>query len=131
MKFVAIIIGLLLFTANFFCAKRLVDARVFIIFIPLVFSFFIFEIYNNNKNPFTNIAFSVLGIVYIALPFSLFNYFIFQGEQASEEDEIKQGEELGFIKFGSRVDIILPLDVEVKVKLDQIIVGKQTIIAEM
>lgn len=34
-------------------------------------------------------------------------------------DQVKQGEELGFIKFGSRVDIFLPTDAEVKVKIGQ------------
>ena len=36
---------------------------------------------------------------------------------------------LGFIKFGSRVDLYLPLDVDVKVELDQKTVGNETIIA--
>lgn len=34
-------------------------------------------------------------------------------------DEIGQGEEIGFIKFGSRVDLMLPLDAEIKVTLGQ------------
>ena len=39
------------------------------------------------------------------------------------EDEVKQGDELGFIKFGSRVDLFLPMDVKVKVKLDEVVTG--------
>lgn len=45
-------------------------------------------------------------------------------------DIIKQGAELGFIKFGSRVDLILPVNVEVCVKLNQKVKGKHTKIAE-
>ncbi|NNC86122.1 MAG: phosphatidylserine decarboxylase family protein [Bacteroidia bacterium] len=45
-------------------------------------------------------------------------------------DKIKQGAELGFIKFGSRVDLILPANVEVCVKLNQKVKGKLTKIAE-
>lgn len=45
------------------------------------------------------------------------------------EDKIKQGDELGFIKFGSRVDLFLPLNVKVDVKLDEIVEGNKTIIA--
>ncbi len=45
------------------------------------------------------------------------------------EDEVKQGDELGFIKFGSRVDLFLPMDVKVKVKLDEVVTGNETIIA--
>ncbi|KAA6304813.1 Phosphatidylserine decarboxylase proenzyme, partial [termite gut metagenome] len=38
-------------------------------------------------------------------------------------------EHLGFIKFGSRVDVYLPLDTKVLVKLGQATIGNQTIIA--
>ncbi len=44
-------------------------------------------------------------------------------------DEAVAGEELGMIRFGSRVDIFLPLDAEVKVKMDQRTVGKETVLA--
>jgi phosphatidylserine decarboxylase len=48
---------------------------------------------------------------------------------AGEECFIDQ--HLGFIKFGSRVDLYLPLDVDVKVQLDQKTVGNETIIANI
>lgn len=38
---------------------------------------------------------------------------------------------MGFIKFGSRVDVYLPLDAEVCVALDQKTVGNQTVIAKL
>jgi len=44
-------------------------------------------------------------------------------------DTITQGDHLGFIKFGSRVDLFLPLDAEIKVNLDQAVVGCKTVIA--
>lgn len=43
--------------------------------------------------------------------------------------QVKQGEELGFIKFGSRVDLILPLGTEIKVKLNQAVKGGVDVIA--
>ncbi|MBD1398992.1 phosphatidylserine decarboxylase family protein [Pontibacter sp. JH31] len=49
----------------------------------------------------------------------------------NEGDEVSQGEEFGFIKFGSRVDIFLPLDTEVKVDLGQKTKGGQTVIAQL
>jgi phosphatidylserine decarboxylase len=45
-------------------------------------------------------------------------------------EEVKQGEELGFIKFGSRVDLLLPLDAKIMVNIGQKTRGGQTIIAE-
>lgn len=46
-----------------------------------------------------------------------------------EGQEVKQGQELGFIKFGSRMDIFLPLDAEITVTMNQIVKGGQTILA--
>ena len=44
-------------------------------------------------------------------------------------DEAVAGEELGMIRFGSRVDVFLPLDAEVKVKINHRSVGKETVLA--
>jgi phosphatidylserine decarboxylase len=48
---------------------------------------------------------------------------------AEEKQKVTQGGQLGFIKFGSRVDVYLPLDVEVLVKLEQAVSGSRTPIA--
>lgn len=45
--------------------------------------------------------------------------------------KITQGEDSGFIKFGSRVDLFLPLDTTIKVKLNQKVRGGESIIAEI
>jgi phosphatidylserine decarboxylase len=42
-----------------------------------------------------------------------------------------QGDELGFIKFGSRVDLLLPLDTKLEIVLNQKVIGKQTIIGRL
>ena len=44
-------------------------------------------------------------------------------------DEAVVGEELGMIRFGSRVDVFLPLDADVKVKINHRTVGKETVLA--
>jgi len=41
----------------------------------------------------------------------------------------KAGAEYGFIKFGSRIDIYLPLECEINVELNQKTVGGETVIA--
>ncbi|MFY8020620.1 MAG: phosphatidylserine decarboxylase family protein [Bacteroidia bacterium] len=48
-----------------------------------------------------------------------------------EGQPVKQGGEMGFIKFGSRVDIFLPLDAKVKVELNQKVKGGKTVLAEI
>ncbi|MBI1282456.1 MAG: phosphatidylserine decarboxylase family protein [Anaerolineaceae bacterium] len=47
------------------------------------------------------------------------------------EQQVQAGSELGFIKFGSRCDVFLPLDAQVKVYLDQRVTGGETILAEL
>lgn len=47
-----------------------------------------------------------------------------------EGDKASQCGEMGFIKFGSRVDLYLPLDVKVKVKIGDDVRGSQTVLAE-
>jgi phosphatidylserine decarboxylase len=44
---------------------------------------------------------------------------------------VKQGEEMGFIKFGSRVDLFLPLNAKLLVKLNDKVLGGVTILAEL
>jgi phosphatidylserine decarboxylase len=45
--------------------------------------------------------------------------------------KIEWGDEVGFIKFGSRIDLFLPLDAVINVQLDQKVTGKETLIATM
>ena len=47
------------------------------------------------------------------------------GQQAA------QGEELGFIKFGSRVDMLLPLNTVLKVKINQKVRGGESVIGHL
>lgn len=43
---------------------------------------------------------------------------------------VKQNDEMGFIKFGSRVDLLLPLDAKIKVKIGDLPRGGVTVVAE-
>ena len=48
-----------------------------------------------------------------------------------EGQPVEQGQEMGFIKFGSRVDVFVPLDADVKVKIGDRIKGGVTVLAEL
>lgn len=48
---------------------------------------------------------------------------------AEEGTQVVQGTDAGFIKFGSRVDLFLPLGTKVNVKLNEVAIGNKTIIA--
>lgn len=47
-----------------------------------------------------------------------------------EGQQVQQGAEMGFIKFGSRVDLFLPPDAKVLVNLNQKVTGGETVIAQ-
>lgn len=50
---------------------------------------------------------------------------------AKQNNKAKQGGDSGFIKFGSRVDLFLPLDTNIKVELNQKVRGGESVIAEV
>jgi phosphatidylserine decarboxylase len=46
-------------------------------------------------------------------------------------DSVIQGQDFGFIKFGSRVDLFLPIGTVIEVKLNEVVKGNKTIIARL
>jgi phosphatidylserine decarboxylase len=52
-------------------------------------------------------------------------YYVHEGQS------IRTGDEFGFIKFGSRVDVILPLDCEINVKIGDVVKSRITKLGEL
>ena len=50
---------------------------------------------------------------------------------AHEGEECSVNQQMGFIKFGSRVDLFLPMDSEILVKMKQNVTGNKTVIAKL
>ena len=48
---------------------------------------------------------------------------------AKEGTQVVQGTDAGFIKFGSRVDLFLPIDTKLNIKLNDVVKGGETIVA--
>lgn len=69
-------IGLMIFVANFFYVNEVLPGKYFLLLIPLIAGIFIIELYKNADHPFTNIGFTILGLVYIAVPLSLSNQIV-------------------------------------------------------
>lgn len=84
-KYVGVMIGILIFTVNFLFAIDFISNEFFFIFIPLLLIVFINELYVNNRRPFSNIAYTYLGIIYIALPLSLWNFMVMQTGDLPED----------------------------------------------
>nr|HQU58774.1 phosphatidate cytidylyltransferase [Saprospiraceae bacterium] len=49
-----------------------------LLFFPVVFSAFIYELYSRSEQPFVNVAFIVLGMGYIGVPFALLEFIAFE-----------------------------------------------------
>ncbi len=73
--FIGIVTGVFLFVSNTLVSFGILNFKFLLINFIFFFLIFFVELYRNNPNPFINIAFTFLGIFYIAIPFSLFNYF--------------------------------------------------------
>jgi phosphatidylserine decarboxylase len=46
-----------------------------------------------------------------------------------EGDVLERGQRMGLMKFGSRMDVFLPIDAELRVTVGQQVVGGETIVA--
>ncbi|NMM46873.1 phosphatidate cytidylyltransferase [Marinigracilibium pacificum] len=67
-------IGLFLFTASFLVSMKVVPSTIFFLVGPFGSMAFFIKLYKKGeKKPFTNIAFTFLGILYVSLPFALLN----------------------------------------------------------
>lgn len=64
------LVGALLFSLAFL-SKRGGDFSQLLALLPLLFLIFFAELYRRKDHPFTNIAYTLTGIVYVALPFAL------------------------------------------------------------
>jgi len=74
-KWAGILCGTYFFVASYFFVNGISSVRIFLPYIFYLIFIVISEIYKNAKNPIANIAYTLMGQIYIVLPFSLFNLF--------------------------------------------------------
>ncbi|MCX7862189.1 MAG: phosphatidate cytidylyltransferase [Bacteroidales bacterium] len=76
--FYVLLISLAIFSLYFFISLKIIaPIWLSIIIIPLIFFLFVGELYRFHKKPMHNIAFSLLSIIYITIPLTLTNNFVF------------------------------------------------------
>lgn len=71
-----ILISVYLFVAFFLYDMKLMGEIIFLGIIPMLMISPIIELFRNNQSPVQNIAYTLLGIAYIAFPFSVLNFII-------------------------------------------------------
>lgn len=76
-KYIGIITGIILFTGCFLYTSKFADSKVLLPVIVLVVFIFISELYLKSTQPFMSIAYTLLSIIWIAVPVSLMNFLVF------------------------------------------------------
>ncbi|MEI6750382.1 MAG: phosphatidate cytidylyltransferase [Bacteroidota bacterium] len=71
--------GVMLFILSFFLARHTISIKSLIVLLPIIFSFPVYELFRKKKSPIANIAITGFGILYISVPFSILNFFVFSG----------------------------------------------------
>lgn len=70
--------GILIFCLSFLVENDILTIYYYFFIFPLVSCIYFIKLYKRDeKKPFTNIAFTFLGICYVAIPFALLNYISF------------------------------------------------------
>jgi phosphatidate cytidylyltransferase len=70
--------GALVFCASFLIEMEHISYRYYFLMFPLISLVFLIKLYKFERKPFTNIAFTILGIFYVAMPFALLNIAAFE-----------------------------------------------------
>lgn len=74
-----LLIGIAFFVWSFLYSSGHVEQITIYGFFPLMAAIFVVELYRNHHKPIQNISFTILGILYVAIPFSLINFIVING----------------------------------------------------
>ncbi len=78
--------GMVIFSLSFFIEQGSLSDHFYFLIFPLVSCVYMINLYKKfERKPFTNIAFTFLGIFYIAIPFSLLNVAAFENKEYNYE----------------------------------------------
>lgn len=78
LKTIGMIIGMAVFCLSFFIARGTLSTKYYFLLFPLMALIYLVKLYKKGEHkPFTNIAFTFLGIFYIAVPISLLNHAVY------------------------------------------------------
>lgn len=69
--------GVMLNIISFFVSRGDLPTKVYLLFFVMLGVIYISELYRKSANPFENIAFTIVGIFYVAMPFALLHFAAF------------------------------------------------------
>lgn len=74
--------GLVIYTLSFLIEADHISYRYYFLIFPMVSCVYMIKLYKKfERKPFTNIAFTFLGVFYVAVPFALLNIATFENQQ--------------------------------------------------
>lgn len=76
-----LVTNILAFMIGFFICYAGLDPRSLLMLVGMVWFIFLFELFGKNKSPLLVVASSLIGILYIGMPFALFNLLAFKGAE--------------------------------------------------
>lgn len=80
------ICGMLIFSLSFFIEKEDISYRYYFLIFPIVSFVYMIKLYKKfERKPFTNIAYMILGLFYVAMPFALLNIAVYENGQYNFE----------------------------------------------
>ncbi|BBE16588.1 phosphatidate cytidylyltransferase [Aquipluma nitroreducens] len=71
------LVSICLFIVTFLIAKGIVEVRYFLALLPFFLMIMAAELYRKQNKPVENIAVTIFGIIYLAIPVSLINFLVF------------------------------------------------------
>ena len=72
-RFFGVVIGLSLFSIHYLVNNNTLPNKAYFILFPLFMLIFLIELFQTNENPFQRIAYTALGLIYIAIPLAMFS----------------------------------------------------------
>lgn len=76
-KYIGLVLGAAIFAVSYAHASHHASQHIYFLLLVLFPAVYITELFYRRSEPFHHIAVTVLGIIYVALPFSLMNYMVF------------------------------------------------------
>jgi len=70
-------VSIVLFAVSFLIAKGIIEIKYFFGLLPFFMIIMAAELYRKNDKPAENIAVTILGIIYLAVPLSVVNFLVF------------------------------------------------------
>jgi len=77
LKYIGTLNAILIFLLSFLVEKGILSPTFYFIIFPSIALIFLIKLYKKEKKPFTNIAYTLLGIIYVGLPFALLNISVY------------------------------------------------------